>query len=250
MSQAGTSGFFTLGVTPDQYHLPHPRLGLPVILLVRRVLLRAFEILRDNRFSLATEKEDRITEQLFNVIENKLRPTGEIKGFNSRSFDRMARQAQMTNYSGEKLAKTPDLSFKLRHDEIEPRPVISAQDALFIECKPVDAAHAAGGKYCDDGLCRFVNGDYAWAMQEALMLAYARDRRTITDHLLPAMREPARMKRLQTERLPAPISAVEAGPTRFAEIVHMSRHRRNFPWRDGKGQATPIGVFHLWCLCG
>lgn len=41
------SGFFTLGVSSDRYQLPHRRLGLPVILLIRRVLCRAFEILRD-----------------------------------------------------------------------------------------------------------------------------------------------------------------------------------------------------------
>ena len=37
MSSADTVGFFTLGVPPERYHLPHPRLGLPVILLIRRV---------------------------------------------------------------------------------------------------------------------------------------------------------------------------------------------------------------------
>ena len=73
-----TTGFFTLGVPPEQYDLPHPPLGLPVILFLRRVLLRAFEKLRDRGFPLATEREDRVTEQLFNVLENDLRQTGEI----------------------------------------------------------------------------------------------------------------------------------------------------------------------------
>ena len=39
MSQSAQPGFFTLGVSPDRYQLPHPRLGLPVILLIRRVQL-------------------------------------------------------------------------------------------------------------------------------------------------------------------------------------------------------------------
>ena len=50
MTVRGTTGFFTLGVRPEQYDLPHPRLGLPVILLLRRVLLRAFEKLRERGF--------------------------------------------------------------------------------------------------------------------------------------------------------------------------------------------------------
>ena len=53
MSATQGTGFFTLGVSPDRYHLPHPPLGFPVILLIRRVLLRAFEILREQSFPLA-----------------------------------------------------------------------------------------------------------------------------------------------------------------------------------------------------
>ena len=118
MSQSSQPGFFTLGVSPDRYHLPHKRLGLPVILLIRRVLCLAFERLKERNFPLATESEDRITEQLFNVIENDLRQTGEIKGFNSGFFDRVVRHAEVTNYNLQKLGKTPDLSFKLRYFEI------------------------------------------------------------------------------------------------------------------------------------
>ena len=55
-----------------------------------------------------------------------------------------------------KLTKAPDLCFKLRNDEEEPRPVLSVHEALFVECKPIDKSHSAGGRYCDDGLCRLV----------------------------------------------------------------------------------------------
>ena len=250
MSEPMPAGFFTLGVPPERYHLPHPRIGLPVILLVRRVLLRAFELLREQEFNLAAALEDEVTAALRSIIENDLRQAGTVVGFNRRTYETVVRQGQVANYDGSRLTKTPDLCFKLRHDEGEPRPVLSEHDALFIECKPVDDTHAAGSKYCDDGLCRFVNGDYAWAMEEAMMLAYARDGRTINSHLLPAMRELPRMKSLQTEQLPSLLSAPGAGRTEFAEAVHVSRHRREFPWPDGKGTATPIDVFHVWPLCG
>jgi hypothetical protein len=35
------------------------------------------------------------------------------------------------------------------------------------------------------GLIRFVRGDYAWAMQEVMMLAFARNGRMIAKHLIP-----------------------------------------------------------------
>jgi hypothetical protein len=250
MNERTASGLFTLGVAPERYQLPHPCLGLPVILLVRKVILRALEILREEKFQLTAASEDEVTAAIKTVIESNLRQSGSVAGFNRHTYDTVVRQAQVANFDGTRITKTPDLCFNLRNDEGERSAVLSEYDALFIECKPVDATHSAGGKYCDDGLCRFVRGDYAWAMQEAMMLAYARNGRSIAKHLLPAMSEPARFANLQTDKLPQPIATAGAAATNFAEIVHVSRHRRDFPWPHGKGQATPIDVFHVWCQCG
>ena len=57
----------------------------------------------------------------------------------------------------------------------------------------VNSKHYSGSDYCDDGLVRFVRGDYAWAMQEAMMLAYTRDGRTIAGHLIPEIAKADRM---------------------------------------------------------
>ena len=246
MSSGGTSGFFTLGVRPDLYHLPHPRLGLPVILLIRRVLLRAFELLREQEYNLAAATEDEVTAQLRSTIENNLRQTGEVKGFNKRTFEFVVRQGQWRNFNGTVLTKTPDLFFKLRDDDSQRARVLSEFDGLFIEAKPMDSKHPAGSKYCDDGLIRFVRGDYAWAMQEAMMLAYTRDDRTISKHLIPVMAQADRMTSLATIDLPraCPVPAASAYPE--AEAVHISHHRRNFQWPNEKGSATDIVVYHLW----
>ena len=247
MSEAAPTGYFTLGVSPEAYALPHPRLGLPVILLIRRVLCRAFAILREKEFRLAEGKEDEVTAALRAVIENDLRQAGSIPGFNRRFYELVGRQGQVANSDGTRLAKAPDLCFKLRHDESEPRMVLSEFDALFVECKPVDSTHAAGGKYCDDGLIRFVRGDYAWAMQEGMMLAYVRDGRTIAGHLIPAMSEPSRMRSLAAVQLPQP-SRTPVDDR--AEPIHMSKHHRAFSWPDKKGKATEITIYHLWHDCG
>ena len=249
MSAARTAGFFTLGVLPEQYHLPHPRLGLPVILLIRRVLLRAFERHREQSFNLAEASEDEVTAALRSVIENNLRQSGEVRGFKKRNYDFVSRQGQWANYNGSVLTKAPDLFFKLRDDDSSRGPVLSEFDGLFIEAKPVDSTHSAGGRYCDDGLIRFVRGDYAWAMQEAMMLAYARNGRTIAKYLLPAMSEASRIKSLQTEEHSKRLLTSGAAATKVAEAVHVSRHRRDFSWLHGKGDATPIDVFHVWCSC-
>lgn len=249
MSAGPTTGFFTLGVASERFLLPHPRLAFRVILLVRRVLLRAFELLREESFDLAAASEDQVTAALQNVIENNLRVNGGVAGFSKHTYEPVVRQGQWANYNFTILTKTPDLCFRLRHDEGPPRPVIPVFDALFIECKPVDSTHPAGSKYCDDGLIRFVRGDYAWAMQEGMMLGYAREGRTIADHLIPSMSEPPRLVSLKTETGPVPTTSRASAAVSCAERIHFSLHRRGFPWPCGKGPASDITIFHVWCNC-
>ncbi|HYN20196.1 MAG TPA: hypothetical protein VE078_04490 [Thermoanaerobaculia bacterium] len=250
MSQHRADGLFTGGVPRERYHLPHPRLELPMILLVRQVVLRAFELLCEYGYSLATEQEDSITAALRGVIENDLRHNGSVKGFSRRTYDTVIRQGQVANFDGTKRAKAPDLCFRLRNDEEEPRPVLSEHDALFVECKPVDKSHAAGSNYCDAGLCRFVDGDYAWAMEEGLMLGYARHGRTIAKNLIPALQKVERLGRLKTVELPRPVEHPGAVARDDAEALHVSRHRRGFPWVAGKGPASDILIYHSWHNCG
>ncbi len=250
MSLAEGNGLFALGIPPEQFNLPHPRLDLPVILLVRRVLLFAFDLLRERGFALVTAKEDEVTAALRAIIENDLRQTGKVAGFGRLTYETVVRQGQVINFDLTKLTKTPDLCFKLRNDEEEPRQVLSEHEALFVECKPVDETHAVGGRYCDDGLCRFVEGDYAWAMQEGLMLGYARHGRTIAEHLIPVMEEAVRRMKLKTVKAPQEIKHPGAVACEHAEALHVSRHNRGFAWVANKGPATDIFIYHSWHDCG
>ncbi len=243
-----SDGLFTLGVVPEEYQLPHPRLGLGVILLVRRVLLRAFEMLFERGFSLALKKEDEITAALRGIIENDLRQKEGVDGFSRRTYETVTRGGQVENFDFTKPSKAPDLCFKLRNDEAEPRPVLSVHDALFVECKPIDETHTVGRHYCGRGLCRFVDGDYAWAMEEGLMLGYARSR-TIARDLVPVMQKPSRQAQLKTAKLPRPLEHAGAAAKASAEALHVSRHRRGFPWVDDRGPATDIVIYHSWHDC-
>ena len=144
MSTSETAGLFTSGVPAERYDLPHPRLAPQVLLLIRRVVLRAFELLREEQFNLAAAQEDQVTAALRSTIENNLRQSGEVPGFDKRTFEFVGRQGGWANYDGKSLTKAPDLFFKLRDDETKRRSVLSEHEGLFIEAKPVDATHAAG----------------------------------------------------------------------------------------------------------
>jgi hypothetical protein len=236
-----------LGVAPEDYDLPHPAIGLPFILVVRRVLVHAFALLRTRHGALAGLKEDEITIALESIIENDLRQRGSVPGFNRQLFGRVVRQRQVIDYTFGHPAYTPDLIFHLAEDKELSR-ILCNVNGLFVECKPVDGAHHIDKAYCDEGIKRFVDGHYAWAMQEGLMLAYVRDGRTIAGHLVPAMRK-ASQAGLRTVELPTTTGMPGAGALPAAEALHHSRHRRGFPWPDGKGLATDITIYHLWHCC-
>jgi hypothetical protein len=246
---ADADSLFALGLPPEDYHFPHPKIELPIILIVRRALVEAFVRLREHcRLAgrdLAATKENDITRALLGVLENDLRQKGAVAGFNKTLFEEVTRQREVENYDFTKVEKKPDMVFKLRSDEEAAR-VLSTQHALFVECKPVDANHPAGGDYCDAGLRRFVDGDYAWAMQDALMIGYVRDGRTIAGHLVPALQQ---RPELETVSLPKPVDASSATADSATEALHTSSHRRPFRWPDGKGSACAITIYHSWHLC-
>ncbi len=246
MSKRSAIGRFTLGVLPEAYRLPHPRLPLATILLVRRVVMHAFAVLRSRNFAFTTAKEDEITIALVGVIENDLRKAGTVRGFNRQTFDQVLRHKPVENYNFVHPQKAPDICFKLRDDQ---EYTLSVHNALFIECKPVDADHAAGGDYCDKGLVRYIIGDYAWAMQDALMIGYSRQRRSLETHLIPAMSTTARQQSLKTTEMPIPLSLSAAAGDDQTETLHRSIHERDFPWPDDKGSASSIRVYHSWHCC-
>ena len=175
------AGFFAAGV---DYQLPHPSIHNGVLVVTHNALRRAFALLRNSDFSLGTAHEDQVTQQLHWILEDRLRQTGEVPGFDERVFRKVWRAPEFTNFNGKHPAKKPDLVFEIVRDGTL---VLSSQDALFVECKLVGKRHPVGTVYCNSGISRFIDGDYAWAMQEAMMLGYVRHGYTIVGSLKPIL---------------------------------------------------------------
>jgi hypothetical protein len=142
------------------------------------------------------------------------------------------------SYDGSHLEKRPDLSVHLT----ERNPSFP----LAVECKILDEPHGKLIKmYCDDGLARFVRGEYAWASREAFMLAYVRDGATILSTLSPLLTQSQALKPdvFQTETLPDSITHPN---------LHLARsnHSRSFRYVDQSSQNSPgaIAIWHLWLL--
>lgn len=225
-------GFFIQGV---KFSLPHPPIPERTILLICTVIKRAWQILIENppdQFVLHSADEDTITQVLVEIIENRLRKSGEIAGFDSARFGRVIREQKITNFDKKHPDKMPDIFFDLKREQY---PILSDQDGLFVECKPVDRTHSISSCYCNLGLSRFVIGDYAWAMQEALMVGYVKghypfaELATVLDHAKKGSN----------------LKTTSHGSV-YNRTIYRSIHKRELTWPEGYGGACHISVSHLW----
>lgn len=224
------AGFFTQGI---EFTLPHPPIPQRTILLLCKVVRLAWQLLAEKPpagFILHAAKEDDITQMLVEVIENRLRRSGEVDGFDLVRFGMVSREPKKTNVNKKHPDKMPDIFFDLKRDQYS---VLSEQDGLFVECKPVDSKHPVSSCYCQMGLVRFVNGDYAWAMRDALMVGY------VTGHY-------------SFEKLASVLNKNESANLKtynhseIAPSIYRSSHEREFEWPENRGHACQISVSHLW----
>lgn len=234
---------------PPRYRVPHDRVGIRLIIAAHLAVTRAFDIIRREAKSLAAANENQVTELLEDVLENRIRNRGLVESFDTGSFGPVSRGSEVVNYNGAKISKKPDLIFKLRREHRTDWD--QRQDALFAECKPVDKNHKLKDHYCAvakdcTGIERFVIGDYAWAMEEALMIGYVRDGLQIDPHLAEALQDPVRRLGLGN---PTPLETTKlSGPDGGACDLHQTTHQRIFSWASGE-PASPIILFHSWHDC-
>jgi hypothetical protein len=227
--------------------LPHPPLSLRLHLVVEAALCAAWELMTQHGrrgFDLQTAREDAVTHELYERLYDEVFDRDVVDGFNREVFASVRREPKVRNFSGHHLDKMPDLLVEFID---RPAGVMNSQHGLFIECKPVDRDHPVGSHYCDKGLIRFVCGDYAWAMQSAMMVAYAREGYSLVPKLSEAL--------ASNRREPIPTSfGPESCPHKrasiLAEQVAVSKHQRTIEYVENALPAGIIVIRHLWLKRG
>jgi hypothetical protein len=147
----------------------------------------------------------------------------------------VVRGGETLSFDGKRLELRPDLGIHLtgRHRNFP----------LVVECKIIDATSRKGvDLYCANGIRRFVEGEYAWASSQGVMLAYVRDGSSLTGALRPHLKLSAALDHdpLRTEVMPRKARGASSP-------VWTSRHGRDFDYVDGaSGLPGPIGISHLW----
>lgn len=231
----------TIHPRPDQIseltrglRLPLPAIGTEYLEIIAEGLSRAFrEIQAEYPFAVGAGSEAEVTA----LLEARLNTLIAQDLFFGQLVLNVVRGKETLSFDGSHIEKRPDLSIYLSSR--------SRNFPLIVEAKVLDAARAkTEAMYCDKGLCRFLAGEYAWACQEAFMLAYVRDGSSIGRRLTPFLssaraRAPARYL---VEALPC-----SAG-SGAGDLAH-SRHGRNFLYNHQIPPAHepgPIAIWHLW----
>lgn len=230
------------GFYEENLELPHPPISLSVFLIVESALRATWDLMRtkpSTNLQLLTEDEDPVTCELCERICNEVFNRGVVEGFDRSLFAKPTRESKLKNYTGKNQDKMPDLLFDLVN---RPAVRIPAQDWLFIECKPVQSGRSAGAHYCDKGIIRFVRGDYAWAMPQALMVGYVTENYTVAKKLNAALKK--RRTTIPTLALPKPCA--HSPTTKWSEPTHISKHGRTFRYVETDQPAPSILLRHLW----
>lgn len=196
-----------------------------------------------HKIDFCKANEDQISSALVSVFANILKGEDDRKLLSNlakvfQPQPEFNSQYGAADYLGKALTFRPDLTFRRVYTPPGMDPLNSC---LFVEAKVMDQ-NKKMGNYCGDGLIRFVNGTYAWAMPQAIMLGYLKQ----TDQQLPGTLA-AHFRRRGKRAL----YNLENGPTAFplspfADRTYVTVHDRTWTYPETNGSPGPIKVLHLW----
>jgi hypothetical protein len=229
-------GFLATG--PSSTALPHPAIPERVQCIVRAALRHAWNMVRANaavgELETAAEPELTVTLQMMlnHLLDDDTEP---VPGFSANEFEIVERGAESVNYNGTRLEKRPDLRFRLH----SPAPRIRDRThyGIFVECKIVDNKHPVR-RYVMEGVQRFIDGDYAWAMPHGMMVAYMRDTNANLNEVVALLNNAGSLyavTEVELSTLPA-----ESAPTL------RSVHSRSWRYLASPNPPGPIELVHVW----
>lgn len=187
------------------------------------------------------EDEDTVTKHLVSIL-NRMLTSKTLHFFTDQRFQSVCRDAKMSSFDGRKDGLMPDLVFRT----VGGAPVgVDERYGIFVESKVLGIGQKRIPLYVKNGLYRFICGDYAWAMNQGIMLGYL-----MKDHQIPkyfedyTMRANSSPKAQQCKPIHAcSVPAFLQGDTDLGH-VYKSEHLRTFNV-DGM-PAGNIEVLHLW----
>lgn len=232
-----THSYRNLGLAPPKLGAPFPSWDIQDIQIIEIAIGFAWKLLlndQDARTLIKSGKEVEISNKLQDAIEQILNEEL-IDGFSPAVFSPPIRGQELEDYSGRRLEKRPDLTFQ-RHGTLP----CTRHHALFFECKLIGRGRTVKD-YVRDGLERFCDGRYAWAMPHAGLIAYFVGVNGSAD---PATALATYW--INTTPDDPTIPALPLRPEVCTELTMVTTlHQRSFVLQNAR-QPGPISLRHLW----
>lgn len=213
--------------------LPLPAIEAAYLEVIAESLYQAFaDVCTQHPATIASGSEAEVTA----LLEARLNERLDQDPLLRQLVIYVARGKETVSFDGSHLEKRPDLSLHLSSRE--------RSFPLIVEAKILESTAAKTEVlYCDNGLCRFLAGDYAWANREAIMVAYVRDGSSIHGKLTPFLAKAMKRKPPHYSVEMLPVSA-QNGLVDSA----WSRHGRSFVYPQQAPPAEPgaIRILHVW----
>lgn len=220
-------GELTRGLSLPLPHIPHK-----VMLVVVGVLEQAWMDISGRHPDILTHGSEA---EISTLLESRLIAMRDEDSCWESLISGVSRGRESVSFDGRHLEKRPDLSFHLTGRNFS--------FPMVAECKLIDHSNGKTVRlYCEDGLARFLRGEYAWGTREAFMFAYVRDQSGISTHLNShlASFQGDTPDPFATELLPCQVLTNNTD-------VAQSRHGRLFPYLQTAGSSPgPIVLWHVW----
>jgi hypothetical protein len=193
------------------------------------------------RRALSAMAEEEITAALQEELA-RLRHGGNCPAFGDGMFGPPERSSKHTSLDGS-VNSQPDIAFSLMRQV--PLAQIRA-DALIAECKVIDFKSRRNlSQYVLAGLNRFVDGTYAWAMPQAMMIAYVFSTQEIPEALENYFASPSGVNRGAPSKLLSVPTLCRESAGRKLHRVALTTHSRE-PLAYEGDLLGDIEIRHLW----
>ena len=187
--------------------------------------------------AICAKDEDKITNALLKELR-VIPKNRDIARFIPEIFGMPTRDSKVESRGGDSIDQMPDITIYPSN----PREVVAdeTQDALFYECKVLDQQRHLD-RYRKEGIDRFLDGRYAWAMPHAGMVAYVFERSntcpvsSLRRYFKRSSNGVPIAERVGCAELPAKVSEA---PGANAADVALTRHSRAL--------MPAIDLRHLW----
>jgi hypothetical protein len=213
--------------------LPLPPISKDHLKLIADILSEAFMQVKQQELVTVEEGDESAVSSL---LHSKLVYLIDSDLLVSQVLSNVTRGGETYNFDGRKHENRPDFSLCLTGR--------ANRFPLLVEAKLIDHAKKKTVKlYGDNGIRRFITGDYGWASQEAFMLAYVRGNETLSDTLTPHLKQVGQTDpaHYQLIMMPEPLQML-------SESLAVSQHNRPFTYIHVTPPHPPgaITLWHLW----